>query len=76
MLGDRTGKLLVGFNQSYYSVESSLPNDMDIYRGGMTTMRGKVAVEGVFLRVEGVLKDAGQIVISDGGNEIIILCQV
>jgi len=68
MGGDRSGRLLIGANQFFSSVQSHLPCNTDIYRKGQALMKGELRVEGVTIRVEGELLNTDNITIMDGGE--------
>ena len=66
MEGDKTGKIHLGFNQTFLSLQSYLPMDMTIYQGGLTTMQGELLVAGVTVEVDGVLRCQNITVVDDG----------
>lgn len=53
IVGERNGRLHVGFNQTMYSINGRLPIDLAVYRGGESTMHGELKVTGVTVYVEG-----------------------
>lgn len=67
MEGDRSGRMHLGYNQTFLSLDSFLPMDMVIYQGGLTTMQGELRVAGVTVEVDGVLKRCQKIIVVDGG---------
>ena len=66
--GDRTGKMLIGFNQTFYASRAHFPMDVDVYRGGSATLHGELKVAGVRVNVEGVLENAENVTVADGGE--------
>ncbi|XP_077861760.1 LOW QUALITY PROTEIN: uncharacterized protein LOC100369350 [Saccoglossus kowalevskii] len=68
VFGDRTGRLHVGYNQSYFSAHSAMPMDMFVYQRGLAVLHGELKVDGVTVNVEGVLENLENISISDGGK--------
>ena len=66
--GDRTGRMLVGFNQSMFVAQPNFPVSVDVYRGGEITLFGELIVSGVTFNIEGVLPLAENITIRDGGE--------
>ena len=66
--GDRSGKMLIGFNQTLYVSNAHFPMDMDVYRGGSATLHGELKVAGVTVNVEGVLENAENVTVTDGGE--------
>ena len=67
MVGDKTGRLHIGYNQTFLSLDSFIPMDLVIYQGGLTTMQGELRVAGVTVDVDGVLKRCEKIVVVDDG---------
>ena len=67
MQGDRKGRLYIGYNQSFLSLESFLPFNMVIYQGGVTSMQGELLVAGVTVDVDGILQNCQNVTIADGG---------
>lgn len=67
MEGDKKGRLHIGYNQEFLSLQSYLPMDMVIYQGGLTTMQGELFVAGVTVEVDGVLIRCENITVLDGG---------
>ena len=67
MEGDRTGRIHLGFNQTFLSLQSYLPMDMIIYQGGLTTMQGELLVAGVTVEIDGVLRRCQNITVVDDG---------
>ncbi|KAK3724602.1 hypothetical protein QZH41_005193 [Actinostola sp. cb2023] len=67
MEGDKKGRLHIGYNQRFLSLQSYLPMDMVIYQGGLTTMQGELLVAGVTVEVDGVLIRCQNITVMDGG---------
>ena len=67
MEGDRTGRIHLGFNQTFLSLQSYLPMDMIIYQGGLTTMQGELLVAGVTVEIDGVLRRCQNITVVDNG---------
>ena len=63
----RTGRIHLGYNQTFLSLQSYLPMDMIIYQGGLTTMQGELLVAGVTVEVDGVLKRCQNITVVDDG---------
>ncbi|XP_038052472.1 uncharacterized protein LOC119725183 [Patiria miniata] len=68
MSGDRSGKMLIGWNQTLYVANAHFPVDMDLYRGGLATLHGELKVAGVRINIEGVLENAENITVADGGT--------
>lgn len=68
MEGDRKGRLHIGFNQRFLSLQSFLPMDMIIYQGGLTIMQGELLVSGVTVEVDGVLLRCQNITVMHGGT--------
>ena len=69
-IGDRSGRLLIGRNQSLYVANAHLPLNVDVYQGGLATLQGELEVAGVTINVEGVLENAENITVADGGKYI------
>lgn len=67
MEGDKKGRLHIGYNQQFLSLQSYLPMDMVIYQGGLTTMQGELFVAGVTVEVDGVLIRCQNITVLNGG---------
>ena len=67
ILGDRTGRFHLGFNQSLLISNGRLPADMAVYRGGELTLQGELRAAGVTVTMEGVLKDVENMTVVDGG---------
>ena len=66
--GDRTGRMPIGYNQTMYIAQPNFPLSVDVYRGGEITLFGELIVSGVTFNIEGVLPDAENITIRDGGE--------
>ncbi|XP_071498055.1 uncharacterized protein [Diadema antillarum] len=65
--GDRSGRMLIGFNQTMFVAQPDFPLSVDVYRGGDITLNGELIVSGVTFNIEGVLPLAENITIRDGG---------
>nr|XP_054759184.1 uncharacterized protein LOC129265193 [Lytechinus pictus] len=65
--GDRTGRMLIGFNQTMEVIQPDFPLSVDVYRGGEIVLYGELIVSGVTFNIEGILPYAENITIRDGG---------
>ena len=67
ILGDKTGRMMIGFNQSLDIAQPNFPLCVDVFRGGDATLKGELVVSGVTFNIEGILHSAENVTIRDGG---------
>lgn len=68
IVGDRSGNLLIGYNQKLTIGSGQVPTDLSIYHGGVAALKGELRVAGVTIYVEGVIENVKDIVVVDGGE--------
>lgn len=68
ILGDRSGHLHIGFNQSLWVGSGQIPNHLSLYHGADTTLQGELRVAGVNVMVEGVVNNVENLTVVDGGR--------
>ena len=73
MVGDRTGRLHIGYNQTLYIGTGQLSTDVSLYHGSTTTLQGELRAAGITVTVEGIVDRVENITIVDGGK---ILCYI
>lgn len=64
--GDYTARMMVGFNQTLYVSKAHFPLNVDIYRGGMSSLYGELDIKGITFNIEGVLRNFWNVTITQG----------
>ncbi|PIK33353.1 hypothetical protein BSL78_29826 [Apostichopus japonicus] len=64
--GDYTARMMVGFNQTLYVSKAHFPLNVDIYRGGQSSLYGELDIKKITFNVEGVLTNVWNMTITQG----------
>ncbi|PIK55155.1 hypothetical protein BSL78_07885 [Apostichopus japonicus] len=64
--GDYTARMMVGFNQTLYVSKAHFPLNVDIYRGGRSSLYGELDIKKITFNVEGVLTNVWNMTITQG----------
>lgn len=64
--GDYSARMMVGYNQTLYVSKAHFPLNVDIYRGGRSSLYGELDIKKVTFNVEGVLTNVENVSITQG----------